>query len=250
MGKQLKPYDAFKVNIRDAQALIIYARAFRNNRNRAMRQELRSKVGGALKVSIKQQKDLDCLESNDLFVVFKPSGNLGRAQFEDLQPLLRQSLVAACAALETYIADRAMDFVGSTLKSESLPSRMQSINLTVGQWLAIEERYQRRKRGIRNVIGEHIRETSSTAPNRLGEVLSTIGVKNWTKELDQARNVAYGDSVSVLNKITERRNRIAHSSDKKGRGRALADLEEIQSQVQAIEDIVNGLEKVLSKHQV
>ena len=132
MPKKLTPYQAFQVNMRDAEALLSYARAFRNKRTRGMRQELRTRVGQALKVPASRQNELDCLESDDVFVAFKPDGKLGRDQFRDLQPLLRQSLVAGCAALETYVADKVMEYVGDALRAEEFPARMKDISLTVG----------------------------------------------------------------------------------------------------------------------
>ena len=119
---------------------------------RGMRQELRASVGKALKVPVRRRDDLDCLESDDLFVVFKPDGELGRDQFMDLQPLLRQSLVAGCTALETYVADKVMEYVGDALRAEEVPARMKNISLTVGEWLEIERRYKRRRWGIRTIV--------------------------------------------------------------------------------------------------
>ena len=185
------------------------------------------------------------LESDDLFVVFMPCGDLSRDQFTDLQPLLRQSLVAACAALETYVADKAMESVGTVLKSDELPPRMKSISLTVGHWAEIEEKYQRRGWGIRSVIDKYIRDTSSTAPNSIGIVLSTIGVKSWSTKVDNARNVEKGTTVGELDRITNRRNRIAHTADRKGRGRASTNLQEVERQLTTIEEVVNAIEEVL-----
>ena len=88
MPKKLTPYQAFQGNIQDAEALLSYARAFRNKRTRAMRQELRTRIGQALNVRVSRRNELDCLESDDVFVVFKPGGKLGRDQFTDLQPLV------------------------------------------------------------------------------------------------------------------------------------------------------------------
>ena len=190
MAKKLSPYQAFQDNMTDAEALLSYARAFQNKRTRRMRQELRSKVGDALGIRGSQREALDCLESKDLFVVFMPEGSLSRDLFSDQQPLLRQSLVAACAALETYVADKAMEFVGPALKAEELPPRMKSIDFNVGQWATIERQYKRRGWGIRSIVDEHLRQTSSTAPNKIGTVLSTIGFKKkWSKEVDRFRNV-------------------------------------------------------------
>ena len=163
------PHDAFKDNIADADALLGYTLAFQNQRKRRMRRELRERVGDALNLPAKQREQLDCVESNDLFVVFKPDGSLKREDFDDLRPMLRQSLVAACAALETYVADKTMKYVGAALKGDKLPPRMKDIPLTVGHWADIEERYERRVWGIRSVVDEYIRETSSTAPSAIAK---------------------------------------------------------------------------------
>ena len=98
--RKLSPLEAFESNIADAESLVSFAVAFRNERSRGMRKELRDRVGEAIKVPAKQREDLDCIESDDLFMVFKPKSALSRADFEDLRPLLRQAIVAGCAALE------------------------------------------------------------------------------------------------------------------------------------------------------
>ena len=225
-----------------------YARAFENKRNRRMRQELRTRVGAALKVPINKREDLDCLENTNVFVVFKPGGKFSKDQFTDSQPLLRQSLVAACAAFETYVADRAMEFVGSIVTSREVPPRMGEINLTVGDWADIEKKYKRRGWGIRFMVEKYIRETSSTAPNNIGFVLSTIGVKHWAKKVDDLRKVEKGTTVRELDEITERRNRIAHAADRKGSSRASAKLGEIGPQVVILKEVVDAIDEILEEH--
>ena len=250
MARKLSPYEAFVDNIEDAEALLSYAHAFQNKRVRGMRSELRSRIGEALKVAVNRQKELDCLESDDLFVVFKPDSKLGRDKFTDLRPLLRQSLVAGSAALETYVADKTMEFVGPALAANEMPSRLSNISLTVGHWAEIEENYERRKWGIRTIVAEYIRETSSTAPNQIGIVLSTIGVRNWAGKVDAVRRVTRGTTVRDLGAITERRNLIAHTADRKGRGRSLVEHDEVQRQIKIIKDVVDALEKVLNEHKL
>lgn len=215
-----------------------------------MRQELRFRVGNALKIPAGTRAKMDCLESNDLFVVMKPSGSLTRNQFSDLQPLLRQSVVVACAAFETYLADKAMEFVGSNLRSGNIPNRMKEINLTVGHWAAIEE-YDRRGWGIRRIIEEHLREQSSAAPNNIGLVLSTIGVKSWATKVDSVRGVSKNTTVNQMQEIAERRNLIAHGADKKARGsrQINAKLEEVQAEIAIIEEVADAIEKVLGQPQ-
>ena len=248
--RKLKPYEAFKDNMRDAEFLLTLADSLANRRSRGMRSELRFKLGEALRVSPKKRDQLDCLESQDVFLLFLPDGRLSRDDFRDRRPLLRQSLIAACAALETYVADKAMDFVGPALRSDSPPTRMKDIALTVGHWIEIEQIYERRGRGIRNIVEEHIRETSSTAPNRIAEVLSAVGVRNWLKRVDKQRGVASQTTERELTEITERRNRIAHAGDRQGRGRAALDSDEVGRNLEAIESIVQATEHILRDHQL
>ena len=250
MPKKLTPYEAFQGNMQDAEALLGYALAFRNRRTRGMRQELRTRVGQALKVPVSRQDELDCLESDDVFVVFKPGGKLGRNQFTDLQPLLRQSLVAGCAALETYVADKVMEYVGDALKAKEVPARMKDISLTVGHWIEIERGYKRRRWGIRPIVKEYIEQTSSTAPSSIGILMSTIGVKDWSKKVDDARKVAGTTTVRELDEITKRRNRIAHAADRQGRGRAPARAVEVDQQLMTIREVVEAFERVLCAHRV
>ena len=230
----------------DAEALIRYARALKNDRRRRMRQELRTQVGAALRISRDQREQLDCLENRDLFVVFKPDGSLGRDHFTDQQPLLRQSVVAACAALETYVADKVMESVGDALRADPIPARMKDIGLTVGQWSEIERTYKRRGWGVRDIVEDHIREKSSTAPSSIGIVLSMIGVRGWLKKVDRVRSV--DTTGTELDEITERRNLIAHTADRRGQGRASVSPEEVEGQLVTIREVANALERVLDEH--
>ena|SRR5216683_345557 len=118
-SRKLSPIEIFELTIEDADHLVALVEGFTNRRVRRMRAELRERIGEALRVRVRDRSDLDCLESDDVFLVFKPSGRLTRDDFTDARPLLRQALVAACAAFETYLGDKAMSRVGPLLKAGS-----------------------------------------------------------------------------------------------------------------------------------
>ena len=246
---KLTAYEAFTSNIEDANVLLGYALAFENQRARRMRRELRDRVGEALKISQKQREQLDCLQSADVFLVFTPGGSLSRGDFGDLRPLLRQSLVAACAALETYVADKAMEFVGPALRADDIPSGMKEVPLTVGHW-AESRNYKRAGWRIRPLIEKHIRETSSTAPNKIAEVLAIVGVKDWLKSVDAARKVKRGTTDAELTALTARRNRIAHTADRHGRGRASIKPEEVGGYLDTVNSAVEAIESLLKNHKL
>lgn len=243
-----EPFEAFTNNVSDAETLLSYAVALKNRRTRRMRRKVGECIRATLRIPKKRMGRFDCLVSDDLLLVFIPGGTLSRDSFDDLRPLLRQSLVAACAALETYVADKAMDFVGQALHAEEPPRRMRDIQLTVGRWAEIENQYKRRQWGIRSVVEEHIRETSSTAPNKIAQVLSTVGVKDWLRSVDAARSVSAGKTEQELAAITERRNRIAHTADRKGRGRASITPEDVRGHIETIKAVVDATEAMLSDH--
>lgn len=216
-----------------------------NTRARRMRRELRDRVGEALRIPVKQRDQLDCLRSDHLFVTFMPGAGLSRADFDDARPLLRQALVAACAAGETYVGDRAMERVGPLITLASATPRLRRIPMDLGGWLEIDSRYDRKKWGLRGMVIEpYIRQEASTDPTKVGFILSLFGVESPLSKLDASRGVARGETKAFLDRLTQRRNRIAHEGDRVGKGRASltvgevrADLEELTAVVQAIQAV-------------
>ena len=242
--------EAFEANIADAEVLLSYAMAFSNNRKRRMRPELQERVGEALRVSARNRSKMDCLASETVFLVFKDARKMGPDDFSDLRPLLRPTIVAACAALETFVADRVMDFVGPALGSEDPPRRLRDVKLSIGRWIEIETKYERRKWGIRTVIEENVRELSSTNPNKVGAVLGFIGFENWAARVDKRRGVKSGATVEQLRQLTERRNLIAHTADRRGLGRASLEISDVVEYIKQIRAIVEALDSEISKHKI
>lgn len=240
--------EAFISNIADADRLLSYARAFQNSRKYRMRKELRERVGDALGIPTRDRDRMDCLENSALFLAFRDASVFGPNEFKDLRPLLRSVLVAACAAFETFLADRVMEILASAVKAENTPSRLKAIPLTVGEWMDIEEKYERRAWGMRRVVEKFVRESASTAPNKVGNTLSVVGVSNWAKSVDSKRGVASGITVAQLNALTERRNRIAHAADRQGQGRSTLTTDEVLVYVTQIKQIVDAIDAVLAKH--
>ena len=242
------PTEVFEMAVADAEHLIALVEGFTNQRKRRMRAELRDRVGEALKVGVGDRQHLDCLESDDLFVVFKPGGRLCRNDFVDARPLLRQALVAACAAFETYLADKVMSLVGPLLKNEAtLTRRLRELPLTLAVWMEIEQKYERKRWGLREYVVEPaVREMSSTAPNQVGALLGLLGVDDWARKVDKQRGVQRGRTVKDLERITARRNRIAHEADRVGRGRAPLGIAEVRDEITVLRSVVGAIESLLA----
>lgn len=236
------PLEAFADNMADAERLVAYARVLTNRRKYRMRKELRAALGTALKIAKRHEDSLDGLESDDLFVVFKPKARLGRADFSDHAPLLRQALVAGCAATETFLGDWATDETRRIIREKrELPARMLKVSMTVNEWDQVHQRKYPRRAITDYVIAPFIREHASTAPNRVGEILSMVGCEKPLAQIDGIRKMKAGTTEEQLGEITERRNRIAHASDRVGRGRASIGVDEVERHLSNLRSVVNAV---------
>lgn len=211
-----------------------------------MRREKRETIGEALGVPKKGWDDLDCIESEDLFAVFSPDSRLNRDAFDEkaLRPLLRQALVAGCAALETFVGDRVMELYRGALDSEDRPKRLLELQMTVGDWLWIDETYERKRWGLREVVEWEVRQIASPAPAQIGEAFGIVGEKKLWKRVDSHRKVSAGSSEKTLDDLYERRNRIAHSGDRVGRGRATISGDEVRGDLECLFEIVEAIDAV------
>jgi len=248
MANRAKPRarEAFDLNIADAEMLVALAGMLRNQRRYAMRAELRERVGSALKVPKRRWGQMECLENNQVFITFKPgSADLrGRLTDESLRPLLRQAVVAACAAVETFVADRVMELMSDALKATPVPPRLLELSMTVDEYLDIERRYERRAWGLRQIIESEVRRRASPAPSQIGVLFALVDQRLLWKRVDHHRGLAAGSSEPALQRIVDRRNVIAHTGDRKGRGRAAITLDELTRDLTCIAEIVDALDHV------
>jgi hypothetical protein len=130
--RQPKPIDVFETNIADAERLIALTRALLNTRRYRMRRELRESIGPRLKVPRRDWGKLDCVESEDAFVVLKADGAIKREHFSEpeLRPLLRQAVVAIAAAVESYVAAKACTFISKAWETQ--PDRLRQMAISLG----------------------------------------------------------------------------------------------------------------------
>ncbi len=243
MPASLSALDAFNDNLADANLLISLAEALTNQRNRRMRRELREKIGAALNVGRKERQHLDCVESNDFFVVIKPGSRLERENLADARPLLRQALVAGSAAFETYVADRVMELLGPALRSKEPPRKLLDIRLSLRDYFEIDG-YERKGWGIRAVVRHTVEELASPAPGQVGRAFQIVGVEQVMRKVDKRRGLEVGTTTERLERIYERRNRIAHAADRRGTGRAQLSTDEARDDINELVAVVGALEAV------
>lgn len=241
--------EAFDYNIADAETLVLLAEALQNKRVRKMRRERRETLGEVLGISRRDWNELDCIESQDLFAIFTPASRLNRHAFDEasLRPLLRQALVAGCAALETFVGDRVMELYRGALDAEDRPRRLLELPMTVEDWLWIDENYTRKRWGLREVVEWEVRRIASPSPGQIGMAFGVVGQKKLCQKVDKHRKVTAGSSEDFLARLYERRNQIAHTGDRVGRGRATISAAEVNDDLECLVEIVDALDAITTE---
>jgi hypothetical protein len=239
------PISVFETNIGDAETLLNLGRSLNNQRLRGMRRELREAFGSAMRIPKRDQSGLDCVESEDLFVIIKSTGSRCREDFseQELRPLLRQAIVSVAAAVESYVSEKAVSFIGDALDSGS--TRVRGVSVTLGDVFDIEQTLTRRRFGWRRILQEKIEREASASPAKIDSVFDLVGRPVRWSEIDKQRGVAGGKSREQMEELAKRRNRIAHTGDRAGSGRAAITTHDSQDHLQNAKAIIEGLEKLL-----
>lgn len=246
MARQ-SPIEVFEANIADAERLLALTRLLLNTRTYRMRRELRESVGEAMRVPRKRWDELDCVESADVFVVLKPEGRAAREHFTEpeLRPLLRQAVVAISAAVESYVAEKACSFVSAAMKMDPRPPRLRQLSVSFEDVLWIEENYERRGWGHRALLRQHLVAAASSDPDQIGRVFSIVGRPGLWPLVDKERKAGKGTSERQMRDLANRRNQIAHSGDRSGRGRALLDFDDVETFYADAKAVVEAIDAVL-----
>jgi hypothetical protein len=240
--KQQTPLERFTTNLSDAELLLTVADGFVNRRSNRMRSELREGLSAVLRVPKRDRERLELLESSHLWLLFKPGTPLHPSHLEDLSPLLRPAIVMACAALETLVADLVISHLRAALAADVAPKRLRQVTLSVEQLLDIRDRYERQQWGLRSAVERWIEREASTAPNKIGELWSTVGLDSGVlSRVDGHRKLPRGTTQQQLTDITKRRNRIAHAADRVKTRRATLTVAETRSAVDSLRDIGKAL---------
>ena len=158
---------------------------------------------------------------------------------------MRQAVVAIAASVESYVAEKACCFIGDVLRSEEPPRRLLDMPVTFEDLLWIEETYTRRGWGHRHLVEEYLRHEASATPGKIGQVFAVVGKRQFWRRSTRFCGVPASKSEKQLKALADRRNLIAHTGDRVGRGKAVLDISEVQGHLSCSKSIVEALDKAL-----
>ncbi len=243
----LAPIEIFRENLADAEQLVRISRMLEDQRQRPTRSERKETLGRLLVIPKAVQHEIECAESDSLFIVLKPGGEARKGHFtpEGAAPLLRQAVVAISAAVESYIADKACEYITQVLDlpDEKIPARLNDFRPGFKDLIVdIVRKYDRPLWGYREMLKDYLHELASPAPLKIGVTFSTVGVKVPWAAIDQARGRERGTSEKDLNDLYKRRNLIAHQADRKGSTQSRITREEVEGHLERMTAIIEALE--------
>jgi len=244
--------EAFELSIGDAVWMIELAEALDNQRKKRLYRQTRERLGEALRMPRGDWDSIDVVESDDFFIVIKPGADITRKSLEDRSALLRHAVVAACAATETYFADKITELVRPSLWSVNtattpLPRNLREIPLTVGDMVDIDHSFEKRRRGLtETVVVPFIQLKASVDPTGLGQILALTPVKSFFTTVDRHLDWERGYCQTRMSAIAKRRNVIAHTGDRQGRGRNTLSIEETRDMTDDLTAIVHAAERILT----
>ncbi len=265
--RDLSAMEVFNDNMADATRLLRWAQALKNKRRRSMRTEQREAFLTMRRMRRADLDDLDCVESDDLYIVLLPNGP--RALDKDdftrtgTEPLLRQSVVAMAAAVEGYVHTKTQQFLTEALdeaeayiaepdgKQPGVVRALKKMNMSLMDAMELVERQRDGKRirwNFRDMLRRELHNFSSSDPDRFGKAFSMVGKRIDWKRIDKDRGLnppKQGDAESYLDlkALAGRRNDIAHRNDRGRSKKATIRLKDVLTFRSNAIEIIAGIEK-------
>jgi hypothetical protein len=119
------------------------------------------------------------------------------------------------------------------------------VSVTLGDVFDIEQTLTRRRFGWRRILQEKIEREASAAPGKIESVFDFVGKPVRWSHIDKRRHVASGKSRGQMEELAKRRNRIAHTGDRAGSGRAAISIGDAQGHLENAKATIEALEVIL-----
>lgn len=244
----MKPLAAFHHNIQSAEELVRLTELLSGKNERRIRKERAQGLRKTLHWSAKEK--IDRSENKSLYIIIREAANIERSYFDahKLQFLLRQSVVAACSAMDCYFLEKVEEKIWSVVsrKKKNAPSDLLKLRISVSDYLGAES-YKRKGWALKAAMVESIRYLSFQSPSAIKDRLQLIGIRDFWREIDLELGVAQGETEKSLKALVSRRNQIVHEGDRPGNKHRTITVGWVKPRVQLVRKIVDGAEKVIDR---
>jgi len=134
---------------------------------------------------------------------------------EGLDFLLRQAVLVASSAIESYFWDTLRENALTVIKvkGRKSDSTLRDITLTIDDYLSLEG-YSDPDERLRQIILGRFERATIYDFSKIGEIAAILAVKEFWPEVAKEIGLTSGELQSRLNNLISRRNKITHRADR------------------------------------
>ncbi len=249
----MTPSTAFENNFRSAETILKVYRLLASEGSPKIQAELIAQARVLLQVS--QEEELILL-LNDLFLgIVREHADVRPTFFRPahLSLLLRQAIVAACAAMDVYYNDllRRNLFKVFLVKQRNFSKKhLREIQLSLDDYLSIVQDPNPNSR-LEQLLLKHFERKTLSNVEGLTEVLEILGIERPWTQIAQIVGLPENSLRQQVQNVVARRNDIIHRGDRPagyldGDPQAI-DYPWTQSHVQAVRNVVLASDELVEK---
>lgn len=129
--------------------------------------------------------------------------------------LLRQAVVVACTALESFFWDVLRENVLTIVRARKRQAdeSLRKLILTLDDYMSLED-YSDPDLRLRQIILKNFERETLYDIEKIGKIASTLTVRDFWRQVAERCGMREQDIKSQLNELISRRNQIAHRADR------------------------------------
>jgi hypothetical protein len=208
-------YDLAVQNFSVAEHLLQLYDLFRNLREEAVGEELRLAVCKTLDVP--EQTALRHARNDQVLLVAKAVAPIPQSLLlqDGIRFLLRQAVVVACTALESFFWDALRENVMIIVRARKRGAdrSLRELTLTLDDYLSLEG-YQNPDDRLKQIILKNFERGTLYDISSIDRVVDVLTVKSYWERVAHKCGLQEKDIKTQLSELISRRNQIAHRADR------------------------------------
>jgi hypothetical protein len=130
--------------------------------------------------------------------------------------LLRQTVVVACTALESFFWDSLREnalTIVKAIKSRAEDEILKDIKFSLKDYISLQE-YKDPEDKIQQIILKHFERGTLYDVGSIDQIAQTMTIKNYWEKIQQVTGIKAADLKTHIGELINRRNQIAHRADR------------------------------------
>jgi hypothetical protein len=168
-------------------------------------------------LAIPQHEAFHVAQNDRLHVISRAAAPLPEAMLRPngLDFLLRQAVVVACGALDSYFNDIVRNSILTVVRARKRRAHeaLRKLTLTLEEYLSLAS-YEDEDFRLQQIILKNFERKTLSNANAIGEVAAILAVDDFWHELGRETGEAPAEMRRRIDEIAGRRNDIAHRADR------------------------------------